>query len=193
MRGNEFMNYWNKKHPESLPVCHELKSVYHDKWFRVHSLPKSKRYPETVLEWETLLNRQNQLIEDLIGTGTEVIILFPYFSEKVISNIPKTISNFGVLHKATAFHLHEVRSETYKTEMYLYIFTRVVKWQKDHQNNLLKAIAEDQIRAMFICPSKESIIAPYDGGVDIITHSKEQKNICKLKYADWLSARKDNL
>jgi len=59
------------------------------------------------------------------------------------------------------------------------------------KNQILKAIADDEIRAMFICPSRNCIISPYDGGVDIIVDSTKRRNELKEKYKNWLSERED--
>ena len=63
----EFIDYWNKEYPGSYPINHELKWIYPDRWFRIHSLPDSKRYAESADEYKIILERQNQLINDLIG------------------------------------------------------------------------------------------------------------------------------
>jgi len=43
MQGTEFMKYWQTKYPEALPINYELKSVYPDRWFRIHSFPAIKK------------------------------------------------------------------------------------------------------------------------------------------------------
>lgn len=77
--------------------------------------------------------------------------------------------------------------------MYFDIYIKSDKWKRNSKNEILKAIADDEIRAMFICPLKDCIIAPYDGGVDIIVDSIEKRDELKLKYKDWLSEREDGL
>ena len=46
---------------------------------------------------------------------------------------------------------------------------------------------------MFICPSTSCIVAPYDGGVDIIVDTENKRDNLKIKYKDWLSKRKDGM
>jgi hypothetical protein len=38
-------------------------------------LPESKRYPEDENEWQVLLSRQNEIITDLFGLETTILIL----------------------------------------------------------------------------------------------------------------------
>lgn len=62
-----FEEVWEKMFPLSPPVSHILRVAYPERWFRIHSLPESKRYPEDDAEWTILLARQNCLVEDLLG------------------------------------------------------------------------------------------------------------------------------
>ena len=77
--------------------------------------------------------------------------------------------------------------------MYFIIFVKTEKWKKESRNEILKAIADDEIRAMFVSPSKKCVIAPYDGGVDVIVDSTQKRDRLKVKYKDWLSDREDGI
>ncbi len=77
--------------------------------------------------------------------------------------------------------------------MCLDIFVKTEKWKKESRNEILKAIADDEIRAMFVSPSKKCVIAPYDGGVDVIVDSTQKRDRLKVKYKDWLSDREDGI
>jgi len=189
----EFIDYWNKEYPESFPIGHELKWVYEDKWFRIHSLPNSKRYADTEDEYKIILDRQNNLIEDLIGAGTEIAISFGLYTDDITNNNYKELTDFGEFRKVLTINLHKERPEEYEDETYFDIYTKIENWNKNDNNEILRAIADDEIRAMIVCPSKQCIIAPYDGGVDVIVNSTDVRNELKLKYKDWLSEREDGL
>lgn len=193
MSESEFMLYWNKEYPEAFPINHELKRIYHDRWIRIHSLPESKRYAEAEAEYQIVLDRQNQLIEDLIGEGTEIAISFGLYSDDLTNENYKELTDFGEFQKVFTVDLQKERPEEYETQMYFDIFVKIEKWKKGGRDEILRAIAVDYIRAMIICPSKNCIIAPYDGGVDIIVGSPEKRNKLKLKYQDWVSKRGDGL
>ena len=189
----EFIDYWSKEYPESFPIGHELKWVYEDRWFRIHSLPNSKRYADTEDEYKIILDRQNNLIEDLIGTGAEIAISFGLYTDDITNNNYKELTDFGEFSKVLTINLHKERPEEYEDETYFDIYTKIENWNKNDNNEILRAIADDEIRAMIVCPSKQCIIAPYDGGVDVIVNSIEVRNNLKLKYKDWLSEREDGL
>ncbi|MBW8201638.1 DUF3885 domain-containing protein [Flagellimonas abyssi] len=190
MTENEFIHYWNKEYPESLPINHELKWNYPDRWLRVHSLPESKRYADSMEEYKILLDRQNQLINDLIGEKSDVFISFGLYTSDQPKDNNEELTEFGGFLKVWTIDLHKERPEEYEDEMYFDIY---VKWENGNRDEILTAIADDEIRAMFVSPSKKCVIAPYDGGVDLIVDSMEKRDSLRDKYKDWLSEREDGL
>jgi hypothetical protein len=191
MTESEFINYWNREYPESFPINHELKWVYPNRWFRIHSLPESKRYAESEDEYKIILERQNQLIDDLIGDETEVTISFGLYTNDITNDNYKKLTDYGEFQKVLSIDLHAERPEEYEDEMYFDIFVKTEKWKKESRNEILRAIADDEIRAMFVCPLKKCVIAPYDGGVDVIVDSSQERDRLKAKYSDWLPDRED--
>lgn len=193
MKEIEFINYWNKEYPEALPIGYELKWIYQNRWFRIHSLPNSKRHAQTDDEYKIILDRQNELIEDLIGEGTEIAILFGLYIDNRTNDNYHELTDFGAFRKVLTIDLQKERPEEYENEMYFDIYTKIDNWHKDNKKEILKAIADDKIQVMFVCPSKHCIVAPYDGGVDVIVSSTEKRNELKIKYNDWLSEREDGM
>ena len=193
MTEREFIYYWNKEYPESFPINHELKWMYPDRWFRIHSLPESKRYADSAEEYKIILNRQNQLINDLIGEESEVVISFGLYTNDITNESYKELTDFGEFLKVLTIDLHKERPEEYEDEMYFDIYVKTEKWKNGNRDEILKAIADDEIRAMFISPANKCVIAPYDGGVDVIAKSTENRDRLKAKYKDWLSDREDGM
>ncbi|WP_420552256.1 DUF3885 domain-containing protein [Tenacibaculum aiptasiae] len=193
MTESEFIDFWKKEYPESLPINHELKTIYPDRWFRIHSLPKSKRYAENENEYKIILNRQNQLIDDLIGDKSEVAISFGLYQWDSINDNYKKLTEFGEFQKVLRIDLQKERPKEYEDEMYFDIYIKTENWESGKRDQILKSIADDKIRAMFVSPSRKCIIAPYDGGVDVIVDSTEKRDTLKIKYKDWLPDRKDEM
>lgn len=193
MTEGEFIDYWNKHFPESLPINHELKFVYPHRWFRIHSLPESKRYAENEGEYKIILDRQNQLIDDLIGKESEVVISFGLYVGDITNSNYQELTDFGEFQKVLRIDLHEQRPEEYEDEMYFDIYVKTEEWKNGNRDEILTAIADDEIRAMFVSPSKKCVIAPYDGGVDVIVDSTEKRDQLEAKYKGWLSGRADGM
>ena len=74
MTKEDFQKLWTLNYPDTVPISYLFKHDYTDRWFRIHSLPESKRYPEDENEWQVLLSRQNEIITDLFGLETQILI-----------------------------------------------------------------------------------------------------------------------
>lgn len=189
----EFNKYWDTNYPESNPIGHELKSVYPDRWLRIHSLHESKRYAESEDEYLIILDRENKLISELIGENTEIIIVSGQYGMELTNEISAELSVFGKFIKCRTIELHKIYPEEYEDNFFYDVYFRPDIWTRNSQNELLKNIADDEFRAMFICPKKNCIVVPYDGGMDIIVGSQEKRDKLKTKYKDWLSEREDGM
>ena len=193
MNPEEFNKFWDINYPETNPIGHELKSVYPNRWLRIHSLPESKRYAESEDEYQIILNRQNKLISELIGENTEIIITSGQYGMELTDEISTELSDFGIFEKCRTIELHKIYPEEYEENFYYDVYFRNDIWQHNSKNEILKSIADDDFRAMFISPKEKCIIAPYDGGMDIIVDSQEKRDGLKAKYKDWLSANENGM
>jgi len=189
----EFKSMWESKFPEAYPIGHELKWVYEDRWFRIHSLPNSKRYAETEEEYEIIYKRQNEIISDLVGENEEVILLFGQYANNLIDSDYDEIFEFSLFQKVDTLELHKLRPKQYEVEFCLDIYARKTTWESNQRNDMLKAIADDEIRVLIIVPHKNRIIYPYDGGVDLILESEKVRDVYKDKYKMWLSSHPQGL
>lgn len=178
MTKSAFQRFWAKNYPNSLPVSHLLKHAYPTRWLRIHSLPAAKRYADTNEEWVTLLDRQNTIINDLVPENAIIQVVINYIREDNILFKKYTFENIGVV-------VDKINETVYQS------FNFKINWQNGTANDILKAIADDEIKGFFI--TKNQIIAPYDGGLDLIFKDESTRNIFREKYKNWLSERADGL
>ena len=197
MTKEEFNKHWTLNYPDTVAISHLFKLNYSDRWFRIHSLPESKRYAEDDDEWKTLLTRQNEIITDLFGLDTPLLLVageYNWGDQRTIhttdeEEVFRTYS-FILLDNIDLFKLN---SEEYdEIDIYRPAFAETV-WLPNKHDNLLSEIAKDSIRAFFVSFDKKVIIAPYDGGIDFILKDTETRDKYKTKYSDWLSDREDGL
>ncbi len=176
MKKQAFEQFWAKKYPETPPINYLFKHNLPERWVRFHSLPESKRYAETKAEWDILLQRQNDIIDYLISQNAEIKVVINSISSGHFLFQMFDFENIGVL-------IHD--------EMTFQSFVTETTWQSGGLNPLLMEIADDSIRAFVIAP--DCIVAPYDGGVDVILKNIDAKNELKNIFSDWLSQREDGL
>jgi hypothetical protein len=180
-----FLNAWNTHFPETPPINYLFKHRLAQRWARIHSLPAAKRYAETDDEWEILLNRQNQIIDHLVTNGTTIKVVINYAPDDVIAKLRST---FELQDIGTFFDRDD--------ETEFPSFTCKTQWTSHRLNQLLRFIANDEVRAFIVAPCNEStsyLIAPYDGGVDVILSNPTQCATFKHAFAEWLSLREDGL
>jgi hypothetical protein len=194
MDANEFNNYWKSNYSATFPLGYEVVAENPEKRFRIHSLPLSKRYADTEAEYQIILDRQNELFDAVIGEGTDIILLFCTFTNDLSNKNYVGIRDYSDFKLTETLDLNKkCPEEEYPKGFSMRIFIKSEKWKKGNRDKILKQIADDEIKVLFICPSKKRIIAPYDGGIDVIMENETKRNEFKLRYKKWLSYREDGL
>jgi hypothetical protein len=197
MTAQQFNAFWSSAYPASLPISHTFKDDYKDRWFRIHSLPGSKRYADNKEDWEILLGRQNEIITDLVGNNAEILFVTgDYYAEGVNELHPiSAVKSIATIEFVSLDHIDLHKWDPIDNEageVFRPIFSEQT-WQAGKFDNLLTDIADDQLKAFFVSIENNCIVAPYDGGMDIILQDTQTKDRYKAKYNDWLSAREDGL
>jgi hypothetical protein len=196
MTVEEFKIFWESTYPDTVPIGHYFKYDYHDRWFRIHSLPDSRRYPEDEGDWEILLNRQNTILTDLLTNKLPILIVTGdhtppegYIELQPIEDV-KSIKPLKFT-RLEPIDLHLLSQDKYeKGQTYTPMFTKEI-WHYDRFNEILKDVAEWNLEAFFISIDNNCIAVPYDGGMDIILKDSQTRDLYKAKYKQWLSPRED--
>jgi hypothetical protein len=197
MTREQFKSLWATRYSKTIPISHFFRHDYSNRWFRIHSLPESKRYPENDAEWRILLSRQNSIITDILGDNSKIVMVTGKYYQEGQGDLD-SINDFNPM-KQFAFvqmadiDLHKLRPKEHEQgEMYRPMFCESV-WIRDDHDTLLRDIAKDSVRIFFVALKHDTVAAPYDGGIDFILKDSEMRDKYKNKYRDWLSERKDGL
>lgn len=197
MTREQFEILWASRYHKTIPISHLFKYDYSDRWFRIHSLPESKRYANSDEEWRILLSRQNSIITDILGHNSKVLIVTGeyHYEGYVDTNALEDVDSikqfsFTNLDHIDLYKLNPIEYD--KGQTYTPKFCESV-WQNGNWNNLLRDIAQDNIRLFFISVNNDIIVAPYDGGIDFILKDTFTRDNYQNKYRDWLSDRDDRL
>ena len=196
MTHDDFNRLWILNYPDSVPISHMFKHDFGDRWFRIHSLPDSKRYADNDKDWSILLTRQNEIITDLFGDDSNVILVTGEYNwgERTVHVVDEEeVFKKYDFSRLDNIDLYKLNSDDYdEGEVYRPAFAET-KWSPNQHDKLLREIANDKTRAFFVSFDKNIIAAPYDGGVDLILKDSLTRDIYKNKYKDWLSFREDGL
>lgn len=197
MTARDFNDFWVSIYPDTVPIPYTLKHRYPNRWFRIHSLPESKRYAETQEEWTILLDRQNEIITDVLGHSSKVLLVTNRYCWAGDNKIEEEADTQGFARfnstPLDAIDLHQLYPDDYdEGQTILPAFSEQV-WQPRIYDELLKVIAQDEARAFFVSKINECLVAPYDGGIDFVLRDEATKNKYRHKYMNWLSTRTDGL
>ncbi len=195
MTAAQFNKFWISAYPAMVPIQDYFRHAYPEKWCRIHSLPESKRYPDNKNEWNTLLDRQNKIISDLLNDNPEFLLVTGNYITKDGAEIfpideaisIKTLSFVSL----DPIDLNKLEPKEFEQgEFYLPMFS-VQTWLAGKFDDLLKDMAQDNLRAFFVSPEKALLIMPYAGGIDFILMDTKSRDFYRNKYRDWLSGRED--
>lgn len=197
MTAQQFIEFWKTTYSKPAFMSQKFTKEFSHRWFRIHSLPKSKRYPNNASEWKLILNRQNKIITDLLNNHTKFLLVTGEYSSEQYEELYKIddVASVNQLSFITLEHinLYENNPEDYDEGQFYTPMFCTLEWAPNKFDDLLKDIGEDNLRAFFVSPDNELIIAPYDGGMDFILKDTETRDFYKQKYSSWLSARGDGL
>jgi hypothetical protein len=201
MTADEFQPIWSAATGKMPPVTYLFQGEFQDRWFRIHSLPESKRYADTPAEWQLLLQRQHTLLKDLLGAEKRLLLFTGYYTHgeaEHATGFQDFIAREAAFRELSftplpTVDLHVLDSEVYEPGAHYWPLLAELAPNAPQLEAILCAIADDISRAVFIGEHSHVLVAPYDGGVDIILPSSQLRDRYRHKYSAWLSARADGL
>ncbi len=188
---NEF---WTKHFAGIQPITHTLRTLLPERWIRFHSLPNAKRYAETEDEWGLLLGRHNSIFSQLTEIDTQLELVTTNWSELHLADFPaEEIRELGLpFEHWQTIAMHEIDAETDPNYWHLYAST--IKWVPGSIDSVIRLVADGCIsNVMVLDPGGNWLIHPYDGGLDVILGSSEERDALSSEFASWRSHRSDGL
>lgn len=184
MSPSEFMEHWEQHYPNSPLVGHLLRDRYPDRWLRIHNLPESKRYADNDEEYRELLGRQNTIIGELIGQRAPCqLVLVDHGKEE---GVPADLE--ACLHALNPEFLGTLAAEDGGLVADVPILMASLHWERKCLDTVLQAVADDVLETPLIVGLKQGcVLAPYDGGMDIIARDRATRDRLRQRYSAWLS------
>jgi hypothetical protein len=183
-----FRSRWLAWHPGSVPIGWVLRHD-EDRWLRIHSLPESKRYPDTDAEREVLLARHNTVADAIIGDAPCVLLGFDYegrYHLPLDHRLRAWLSDAPPVMRIAPDEDDEDAEPTS-------IFASRVTWHPGAFDELMLDVAEDRLRFLLVNWNSGAVYAPYDGGADLIWPTETERDAARARYASWLSLEESGL
>jgi hypothetical protein len=189
MNATQFETFWHATYPETEPISFQFKHAYPNRWFRIHSLPHSQRYAASEIEWKILLNRQNYLLTDLLGNHADVLLVTGEyaFDEVTFSEDAAGVLSSFSFTPTGRLDLAQLFPTEYEPGHYYQPRFSAQLWQAKQFDPLLREIANGQTNAFFVSQHAACLVAPYDGGVDVILKNEATRDSYRARYRAWLS------
>lgn len=185
---------WNSRWRGCRPIAHELRFAYADRWIRFHSLPQSKRYPDTESEYAVVLQRYNTVLDELGVHGSLLVVTADWTDAAGVSFDPRQtrarLAADGVHWQTILEDPDDDREHPAYTQ--LYISAR--PWRIGVVNDILRAVADDELAGVILAPSDlRWLYHPYDGGADVILPTQAERDALKERHQGWLSTHPSGL
>jgi hypothetical protein len=189
----EFLERWQLISDGTIPIPHQFKHSLPERWFRIHSLPQSKRYADNEAEWEILLHRQNTLASKLFPLDATVyFVVCEYYPDENRVDDFESLKSVA-LDPLVQIDLHAYSPEDYLPEMFCELHFAQMHWESGKYDLILRDIARDELTAFWVSFETGVIFAPYDGGVDVIMPTTPARAAMRAVFKDWLSPRADGM
>jgi hypothetical protein len=191
LQQGEFQKYWLTEYPACPPIGFLLREKYRDRWFRIHSLPRSKRYPENDAEMQEMLHRHNAVLDALLRPHNDFVLLTTGYSDEPPPVMPQLLQTDSTLRGSSGFAF-SVTSDT--GSPYWHFFVAPLNWQRGCLDSVLAQVAADTIAdTLVIGVEQNCIYHPYDGGGDIFVRNEAARTALKPMFSAWLSPRADGM
>ncbi|GJL94847.1 MAG: hypothetical protein DHS20C05_12520 [Hyphococcus sp.] len=187
-------NFWSDRYGDVPPLGFMLRAAFSDRWFRLHALPRSKRYAENNAERKIILDRANRIGEELFAEAGPIWLMFcrPNYDARDIS----FDSNSKLEEELNLHKLYDWVDMTEPPEdrVQWTILAKGTIWRTNTFDDLLLKVANDETSGItFVSQKTGEVFAPYDGGFDLILNDPPRVSAIATKFPDWSSERADGL
>src|SRR4030095_16066896 len=181
-----FTEYWEREYAGCPPIGYLLRQTFPDRWFRIHTLPASKRYAEFPADDTEILRRHNSVLSSILSEGGDYVLITTGYSDnpKPVRTYPQLDSIIGSTEHWLTTSLRE-GDETEELNYWHFFFIEK-KWKMHSLDELLKLVAEDVVaNVLLVSFSPKAVYHPYDGGADVIIESAKTRASIKQRFESW--------
>lgn len=176
-----FNKLWSDVYAKFEPRAESLKLEFKPSWLRLYTLANAKRYAENTEEQTAIINRYNDILNDINPSGS-LFVLTCAWSDSPAP--PTRLNKYEKLSEEYWKTLNDNPGEpTPDFASYRHIYVSRVDWHKGCLNDLLAAVSNDEEAGVIIMPPTMNwLYHPYDGGVDVIVRSERIRKALEQKF-----------
>lgn len=185
---HEFATAWSQSFGDTPPLGYMLRVAFPDRWTRFHALPGAKRIPEAKAEHAQVLHRANTLCTAMFPTGMPLWLTVARHAGPY-DRFASGLEGYALTKALTWSDPTDPPEDRSAVTFYA---TRL-EWQPHRLDPVFSAVASGAAQAVIFAPEAPSVLAPYDGGFDVIAATPDIARGLEQELADWMSDRPDRL
>src|SRR5688572_10458469 len=194
MTEDAFLTFWRSHFGDCPPAGFLLHETFPDRWFRIHSLPESKRYADTAREMSALLARHNTVASDVLGDGSPCVVVSKADYNPRVGRPSRGHVQFARLQAQPLIVVTANNPNDSGTGWSIPLAWARVTWQPGSLDDVLADVANALLGPFLIVSETTGrVYAPYDGGADLFLSSEAERNEFRRRYEAWLSSHPSGL
>ena len=176
---------WGERWPGCSKLPYELRRSP-DRWVRFHTLPASKRHPETAAEYSTVLGRHNTILAELAG-DSPVLVMTAGYSDRPEPRGPVRYAVTEAVHPGASYWSSVRINGDPGFETWMHLYVSRLCWSAGCVDPLLRLVADNVIADVLLADAGlRWLYHPYDGGMDVVTASAVERDALSDGHRDWL-------
>lgn len=188
----ELTRRWHECWPQCPPVGFLFRHRMPDRWVRFHSLALGKRYPTSAVEYQEVLNRYNTVLEAILAESDSAAIYLVTAEYGAGDMAAGTEPIFVGLHDGAVRWMRAVDPDDDEVGYDLHVSRE--RFTPGDLDGLLRYIADDRASEVVVVDSAlRWLFHPYDGGMDVIAPTADDRDRLAARFGTWLSERPDGL
>ncbi|GAA0577501.1 hypothetical protein GCM10010172_72800 [Paractinoplanes ferrugineus] len=177
---------WDARWPGCAKLPYAIRAVG-DRWIRFHTLPGSKRYPESDAEYEMVLARYNIVLGELV-TGATVLVATAGYSDSSQPSEPSRSPETLAVHPHAVYWTSACIDDEPGSASWLHLYVSRLTWSAGCLDPLLRRVADDVIANVLVADTDlRWLYHPYDGGMDVMLSCTAERDALRDRHQDWLS------
>ena len=194
MNDDAFLAFWRSHYGDCPPAGFLLHETFPERWFRIHSLPDSKRYADTARETTALLARHNTVATDVLGDGAPCVVVTKAEYNPRVGRPARGHVQFARLQLRPLVVVTANNPNDTGAGWSIPLALARITWQPGALDDVLLDVANALLGPFLIVSETTGrVYAPYDGGADLFLANAIERDEFRGRYEAWLSSHPSGL
>ncbi|HEX6685506.1 MAG TPA: hypothetical protein VF062_22155 [Candidatus Limnocylindrales bacterium] len=160
---------------------------------RFHTLPGSKRYPDSESEYEIILGRHNEVLTELAISRTLLVVTSGYSERPQPQEPARPLETLDV-HPEASYWTSACLNDEPGFESWIHLYASQITWSAGCLDPLLRRVVDEAIANVLLADVElRWLYHPYDGGMDILLPSPTDRDALRNRHRNWLSTHPSGL